>query len=93
MDRSTLETIKALHAAKERAVQMEDFDEAKRIKETIERLKIVASQITELEERKRLAIQNEDYDAAKTIKIEIENLKQAAMYPSFQKPQLPPFLG
>jgi len=39
IDKSTMETMKALYAAKERAVQNEDFDEAKRIKETIERLK------------------------------------------------------
>jgi excinuclease UvrABC nuclease subunit len=46
LDKSTLETLKALYAAKERAVQMEDFDEAKRIKETIERLKTVSTQIS-----------------------------------------------
>jgi hypothetical protein len=32
---------------------MEDFDEAKRLKETIERLKIVSVQISQLEERKK----------------------------------------
>ena len=53
----------------------EDFDEAKRLKETIERLKTVSGNISQLEERKRLAIQNEDYDSAKMIKIEIEKLK------------------
>ena len=42
MDKSTLETMKAVYAAKERAVAMEDFDEAKRLKETIERLKLIA---------------------------------------------------
>ena len=69
---------------------MEDFDEAKRIKETIERLKTVSTQISQLEERKRNAIQSEDYEAAKIIKVEIEKLKQAAMYPSFSHPQMPP---
>lgn len=63
---------------------MEDFDEAKRLKETIERLKTVAGHISNLEERKRLAIQSEDYEAAKVIKIEIEKLKQSVMYPGFQ---------
>lgn len=53
MDKGTLETLKALYAAKERAVQMEDFDEAKRLKETIERLKTVSVQISQLEERKK----------------------------------------
>jgi centrosomal protein CEP104 len=75
LDKSTLETLKALYSAKERAVQMEDFDEAKRIKETIDRLKTVSTQISQLEERKRMAIQSEDYEAAKIIKFEIEKLK------------------
>lgn len=42
IDKSTLETMKAIYAAKERAVANEDFDEAKRLKETIERLKLVS---------------------------------------------------
>jgi len=54
---------------------MEDFDEAKRLKETIDRLKSISTHISQLEERKRIAIQNEDYDAAKIIKIEIEKMK------------------
>jgi len=46
MDRNTMETLKALYQAKERAVELEDFDEAKRIKDTIERLKTVATSIS-----------------------------------------------
>lgn len=46
IDKSTLETMKALFAAKERAVQNEDFEEAKRLKETIERLKMLSGQIS-----------------------------------------------
>lgn len=46
LDKNTLETLKALYAAKERAVQMDDFDEAKRIKDTIDRLKTVSTQIS-----------------------------------------------
>ena len=52
MDRTTLETLKALFSAKERAISMEDFDEAKRLKETIERLKMMSGHISQLEERK-----------------------------------------
>lgn len=69
---------------------MDDFDEAKRIKDTIDRLKTVSTQISQLEERKTMAIRNEDYDAAKIIKLEIEKLKAAVMYPHFQAPQFPP---
>jgi centrosomal protein CEP104 len=78
-----METLKALYSAKERAVNMEDFDEAKRIKDTIERLKTISGHISQLEERKRLAIKSEDYEAAKVIKIEIEKLKGSVMYPGF----------
>jgi excinuclease UvrABC nuclease subunit len=46
IDKSTMETMKALYAAKERAVANEDFDEAKRLKETIERLKTVSTHIS-----------------------------------------------
>ena len=83
IDKSTMETLKALYAAKERAVNIEDFDEAKRIKDTIDRLKTVAGHISQLEERKRMAIQSEDYEAAKVIKSEIEKLKGSVMYPGF----------
>lgn len=69
---------------------MEEFDEAKRLKDTIERLKMVSGHISQLEERKRIAIQNEDYEAAKVIKVEIEKLKSSVMYPGFQQPQIPP---
>jgi excinuclease UvrABC nuclease subunit len=46
IDKSTMETLKALYTAKERAVQMEEFDEAKRLKDTIERLKLVSTHIS-----------------------------------------------
>lgn len=83
LDKGTLETLKALYSAKERAVASEDFDEAKRIKDTIERLRTVAGTISQLEERKRNAIKSEDYEAAKIIKQEIEQLKASVMYPHF----------
>jgi excinuclease UvrABC nuclease subunit len=41
-----METMKAIYAAKERAVQNEDFDEAKRLKETIERLRSISTHIS-----------------------------------------------
>lgn len=46
LDKSTMETLKALLAAKERAVMNEDFDEAKRIKDTVERLRGVSTHIS-----------------------------------------------
>ena len=53
----------------------EDFDEAKRLKVAIERLKSISSHLGQLEERKRIAISNEDYDAAILLKAEINKLK------------------
>ena len=90
IDRNTMETMKSLYQAKERAIELEDFDEAKRIKDTIERLKTVAGHIAQLEERKRMAIQKEDYEAAKIIKTEIEKMKNTVMNPGFRGPSFPP---
>jgi centrosomal protein CEP104 len=56
IDKSTMETLKALYAAKERAVSMEEFDEAKRLKDTIDRLKMISGHMSQLEERKKMAI-------------------------------------
>jgi hypothetical protein len=43
IDKSTLETLKELYFAKERAAMEEDFDEAKRLKVAIDRLRKVAT--------------------------------------------------
>jgi centrosomal protein CEP104 len=82
IDKGTLETLKGLYAAKERAVNGEDFDEAKRIKVCIDRLKAISGHLGQLEDRKRLAIVNEDYDSAKLIKHEIDKLKESALKPA-----------
>jgi len=50
------------------AVRNEDFDLAKSLKDSIERLKSIGSEITSLEDQKRIAINNEDFDAAKILK-------------------------
>ena len=63
----------------------EDFDEAKKLKVAIDRLKIISSHLGQLEERKRQAIMNEDYDSAKVIKAEIDKLKESAMRPAAQQ--------
>jgi len=76
-DPATLKRLKILYKAKEKAVELEDFDEAKKIKEAIDRLKSVSSQLIQLEERKRIAIKNDDFDAAKMLKYEIERLRNA----------------
>jgi len=76
-DSTTLKRLKVLYKAKERAIDKEDFDEAKRIKDAIDRLKSVSQQLIQLEERKSIAIKNDDFDSAKIIKYEIERLRSA----------------
>ena len=55
---------------KDKAIKMEDYDEAKRLKQAIERLRSMGTHLEQLEERKKIAIDNEDFDAAKIIKTE-----------------------
>lgn len=50
-----------------RAVEQENYDVAKGIKDEIDRLKRIASQISTLEERKQEAIRRENYEDAKII--------------------------
>eukprot|EP00359_Climacostomum_virens_P001925 CAMPEP_0204900574 /NCGR_PEP_ID=MMETSP1397-20131031/2553_1 /ASSEMBLY_ACC=CAM_ASM_000891 /TAXON_ID=49980 /ORGANISM="Climacostomum Climacostomum virens, Strain Stock W-24" /LENGTH=780 /DNA_ID=CAMNT_0052068743 /DNA_START=85 /DNA_END=2424 /DNA_ORIENTATION=+ len=80
-DPTTMDRLKALAVAKQRAIDNEDYDEAKRIKDAIERLKNVGYQLLQLEERKRTAISSEDYDTAKIIKLEIDRLRNAVLPP------------
>ena len=70
-DPVTLKRLKALYKAKEKMIELEDFDEAKKIKDSIDRLKSVSQQLIQLEERKTIAIKNDDFDAAKMLKYEV----------------------
>ena len=89
IDKNTMETLKGLYAAKERAVINENFDEAKKLKVFIDRLKAISSHLGQLEDRKRLAIINEDYDSAKLIKLEIDKLKESALKPAIADVSFP----
>ena len=60
---------------KEKAVAQEQFDDAKKIKENIERMRGFGLHMMQLEERKRMATMSEDYDAAKIIKVEIDKVR------------------
>lgn len=76
-DPITYKRLKALSKAKDRAVELEDFNEAMKIKQAIDRLKAVSNQLIQLEERKQIAIKNDDFKAASIIKYEIERLRNA----------------
>lgn len=80
-DQITGDRLKALNSAKTRAIENEDFDEAKRLKDAVERLKSVGYQLLQLEDRKRIAIDNEDFDSAKIVKLEIDRLRNAVAPP------------
>jgi len=77
-DPVTLEKLKMLTSAKDKAVSEENFDEAKRIKDIIDKLKSIGKQLSALEQKKRLAIENEDYESAKILKAEIERMRSSA---------------
>ena len=72
-DAQTVERIRSLSSAKARAV--EAYEEAKRLKEVLARLRQTGLLLRELEDRKKAAVQNEDYDAAKALKMEIDRLR------------------
>ena len=83
LDEVTLERVKALWKAKEMAVRNDDYDEAMRLKEAIQRLRSIGTHLAQLEERKRIACDKEDYSAAKIIKMEIDRLRETATNPAF----------
>lgn len=77
VDTVTAAKIRDLARQKEQAVSSEDYDTAKAIKASIDRLKVVGQKIAQLEARKRAAVEKEDYDTAKSIKIDIDKLRAA----------------
>ena len=79
LDASVQEKIRVLSDAKIKAVDEEDFDKAKYLKDAIDKLKLAGSQLVQLEIQKKLAIDNEDFDSAKVLKFEIERLKNLTM--------------
>lgn len=57
------------------AVEHEDYDEAKRLKVAVDRLRAAGVAIAELEARKRAAVEEEDYDQAKQLKVEVDRMR------------------
>ncbi len=53
----------------------EDYDEAKRVKAAVDRLRAAGGAIAGLEARKLAAVQEEDYDLAKQLKLEIDRMR------------------
>jgi len=75
MDEIIQERVKILKNLQEEAIKAEDFDEAKKLKQNIERTILIGKKLLTLEHDKKQAIENQDFDTAKLLKNEIENLK------------------
>lgn len=71
-DPATAQVVRSLIAAKQTAVDQEQYDEAKSLKAAIETLEKLGGEISKLEMRKREVVALEDYDEAKSLKKEID---------------------
>ena len=72
---STEKAIREITARKARAVAEEDYDEAKRLRDVIARLRAFGDGVRALQEKKARAVAAEDYDEAKRLKIEIDTMR------------------
>lgn len=77
VDPMTAARIREIAQLKDAAVGREEYDEAKRLKQSIEHLKIIGQKIAALEAKKRAAVDKEDYDSAKLLKADIDKLRTA----------------
>lgn len=82
--------IRALESKKQLAVDEENFDQAKRFKEVIDKLLMTGSQLLQLEAQKKMAIENEDFDAAKVLKYEFDKLRSQSMAVDLERVGLTP---
>ena len=80
-DAKTAEKLRELARKKQIAVEMEDYDEAKKCKLAIENLQNVALELVNLEKNKQMAVEREDYDEAKSLKLQIQRLRELSLNP------------
>lgn len=80
LDEISQEKLKILKTHLEEALKIEDFDEAKKIKKNLDKVRLIAKKIYELETNKKIYISNEDFDNAKIMKFELERLKSNLKY-------------
>ena len=71
--------IRDLLDKKAAAVAADNFDEAKRLKNEIDKLNGANRTLADLEDRKKAAVAAEDFDTAKSLKNEIDRLKRIAV--------------
>ena len=75
MDELAVEKIRILKQSMDEASKIEDYDEAKRIKVNIDKVRMIGKKIFELDFQKKIAINNEEFDKAKILKMEVDKLK------------------
>ena len=75
VDALTAEKIREVMMRKEHAVDAEDYDEAKRLRDVIAKLREFGLKVKVLQEQKMRAVDAEDYDEAKRLKIEIDKMR------------------
>jgi centrosomal protein CEP104 len=80
LDDVSQEKIKILKGQQEEAIRNEDYDEAKRLKISIDKIKHIGRKIFELETQKKVYVNNEDFDNAKIMKFEIDRLKSSLKF-------------
>jgi len=83
VDAMTEEKLREVIARKEHAVDAEDYDEAKRLRDVISRLREFGVKVKALQEEKMRAVEIEDYDEAKRLKIEIDRLRATGYEDAF----------
>ena len=81
LDVATTQYILHLSQLKGAAIDCEDYDAAKAMKERMERLMGEVPRLVEMERRKREAIEREDFDEAKRCKKEVEAIRERALQP------------
>lgn len=75
IDELTQEKIKIMKNLLEESVKNEDFDEAKKLKINIDKIKLFGKKLLDLENQKKELLSVEDFDSAKIIKMEIDRIK------------------
>lgn len=75
LDAITGRKVRELTLHKARAIEQEDYDLAKALKDQIALLKKYGAQIAELEAEKAIAVEAEAFDTAKQLKLQIDELR------------------
>lgn len=79
IDPFLMHIIRDAHKHKHKAVMKEDYEEARRLRDGIERLKLIGMRVAELEGKKQKAVEHEDYESAHILKKDIDKLRQSCV--------------